>query len=268
MGEAMFLGVVLEISATVFGTFGKQLVSYSGKLTGQRACVFKVVGLVATTLFGPILDASAYAYAPQAVVAPLNGLDLVWNTCSAPFTLGEKLHRAHIIGTLLVFLGSVLSTVFIPSKDDNVTYEELKSIFFSLNFMVYLGIAVGLLTMNYILLRRREIDDPIRGVQLAAQAGCIAGQMFFLSQALGLLKYSMSTCIGAQGDSVVADGGCDLEDRDWSPWHHVLPNLVSVSAIGVAVSNIPFMTQALEHRCIVSHSRVCWLPNCNRLPVG
>lgn len=224
------VGLLLEVAATMLGTLGKQLVSYSGKIESQqRARMLKVTGLVVTTAFGPLLDASAYAFAPQAMVAPLNGLDLVWNICFAPFTLGERIHRSHVVGTLLVFLGSMLSTVFGPTSDTTPTLEIVRKTLLSLRLLVYCIIGFCLLVLNLILLRRRPsgVGDPVRGVMLAAQAGCIAGNMFFLSQALSLLRASLST-------------------GDWSAWQDPLPYLLAVAAVVVAVSNIPFMTKALE----------------------
>merc|ERR1719330_1516878 len=88
------------------------MVSYSGRVEKPRGRTLKRIGLALTTLVGPVLDMSAYALAPQSLLAPLIGLDIVFNTLSAPFTLGERLRKQHVVGSGLVFLGAALSSLF------------------------------------------------------------------------------------------------------------------------------------------------------------
>ena len=64
-------------------------------------------GLVLNTAFGPIVDMAAYAFAPQSLIAPFGGLDVVWNTLSAPYTLGETLTRPRILGCSLIAGGGL-----------------------------------------------------------------------------------------------------------------------------------------------------------------
>eukprot|EP00413_Alexandrium_margalefii_P016371 CAMPEP_0204537262 /NCGR_PEP_ID=MMETSP0661-20131031/15093_1 /ASSEMBLY_ACC=CAM_ASM_000606 /TAXON_ID=109239 /ORGANISM="Alexandrium margalefi, Strain AMGDE01CS-322" /LENGTH=123 /DNA_ID=CAMNT_0051543811 /DNA_START=1 /DNA_END=368 /DNA_ORIENTATION=- len=120
---------------------GKQLVTYSGKgHPPQRARLFKIAGLTITSVFGPILDASAVALADLSLVAPLNGLDIVWNACSAPFTLDERLSPSYALGAALVFLGSSLSSLFRGDEQapETHTIEREREIFISWRFCVYI----------------------------------------------------------------------------------------------------------------------------------
>mmetsp|Transcript_76900 Transcript_76900/g.243036 ORF Transcript_76900/g.243036 Transcript_76900/m.243036 type:complete len:418 (-) Transcript_76900:100-1353(-) len=223
-------GVAFEVAATMCGTFGKQLVSYSGKVRpAKRARLFKFMGLTATTLFGPVLDALAYALAPQSLVAPLNGLDIVWNACSAPFTLGEPLTRSYALGSVLVFMGSSLSAHFAQHHDREGTLERQREIFFSWRLAVWVLAGVGGLLVSFWVIRRRPrgVGDWQRGLALGGTAGFVAGNMFFLSEALGAVRWSLAT-------------------GDWSAWRHPLPYLVSLGAVTVAVSNVPLMAKALE----------------------
>lgn len=224
------VGIVCEVAATVLGTLGKQLVSRSGKVaTSQQRCALKVAGLTVTSVFGPLLDAAAYALAPQSLVAPLNGLDIVWNTCSAPFTLGEHLTKSHVVGSLLVFVGSSLSSLFGQHHNDPKTLEQEKAIFVSWSFFLYALVSmVGLLASALILRQRpRNVADWPRGMALGGTAGFVAGNMFFLSEALGMLRAAMTT-------------------GDWSAWQHWLPYVITAGAVIVAVSNVPLMSKALE----------------------
>jgi len=224
------VGLACEIAATVLGTLGKQLVSYSGKPDAKgHASLFKAGGLTVTSVFGPLLDASAYALAPQSMVAPLNGLDIVWNTCLAPCTLGEHLTRSHVVGAALVFLGSSLSSCFGNPQNGASSLEREYELFSSCGFVLYCAAGAALLLSSALVLRSRPkgVGDWLRGVALGATAGFIAGNMFFLSEALGMLR----TC---------------LETGDWNVWRHWLPYVVSGSALAVALTNIPFMAKALE----------------------
>eukprot|EP00929_Paragymnodinium_shiwhaense_P107580 TRINITY_DN73766_c0_g1_i1.p1 TRINITY_DN73766_c0_g1~~TRINITY_DN73766_c0_g1_i1.p1 ORF type:complete len:410 (-),score=75.12 TRINITY_DN73766_c0_g1_i1:610-1839(-) len=225
------IGVGCEVAATVLGTVGKQLVSYSAKpsTTDELRALLKYTGLTITTLLGPILDAAAYAMAPQSIIAPLDGLDVVWNTCSAPCTLGERLAKSHIVGTALIFLGSALSPLFGPHEERMVTLESMQETYSGWRFLTYmLGIGGVLLISFYlILVRPHGTGDAFRGIGLGVTAGAIAGNMFLLSDSLGLLR----TCI---------------QTGNWTAYQHFLPYLILVSAIVVAVLNIPFMTKGLE----------------------
>lgn len=223
-------GIICEIAATMLGTLGKQLVSYSGKVkNGRRARCYKVAGLIVTTIFGPLLDVSAYYLATQSVVAPLNGLDIVWNTCLAPCTLGERLTRSYALGSLLIFLGSSLSPLFGQHHKEAVTLDHLKDIFLSLRFLFYaVASALGLLGCALVLRwRPRGVGDWQRGVALGGAAGFVAGNMYFLSVALGALQESLST-------------------EDWTAWQHPLTYVIALGAVTVAVGNVPLMAKALE----------------------
>lgn len=226
----VLFGVCCELLATLLGTFGKQLVSYSGKIACKRkACCASAVGLTTTTVFGPLLDAAAYAFAPQALVAPLNSLDLVWNVCTAPFTLGEQVSPLHIVGTALVTIGSTLSSVFGPHHKEHPTLESVRVTFSSTAFFVYLIVLACILIGSAMVLRHRPVGvrDWMRGTVLATTAGCLAGSVFFMTESLGLLMRTISR-------------------GEWSIWHHWLPWVVVLCSIIAAVGNMPFMVPALK----------------------
>lgn len=226
----LVLGVIFEVAATMVGTVGKQLVSYSGRVESKRRShVLKVAGLFVTTLIGPVLDMAAYAFAPQAIIAPLNGLDIVWNTGSAPFTLGEKLSCRHVVGSALVFIGAMMTSVLGPHHSQQETLAWVQETFLTLRFVFYMATFGGLLFASAVVLRTRPkgVGDKARGVALGVTAGGIAGNMYFISAGLGMLRSS--------GDT-----------GDWSAWANWLPYVVLVCGILVAVSNIPFMTKALQ----------------------
>lgn len=225
-----WFGIALELLAGMMGTTGKQLVSLSARQpAGPEAKRLKYAGLFITTLLGPLADASAYGFASQSVVAPLNGLDVVWNVLSAPITLGEKLLLPHLVGAGLVFLGAMLTAVFGPHHSTSLSPAALHQRFFSWSFTIYCSVLLAGLCLSTVLLQSRPKGSggKVRAICLGATAGAIAGNMFFCSAALGLLKNSCVT-------------------GDWSAWCTPLPYAMIVGMLVVALGNIPFMSRGLQ----------------------
>lgn len=176
-----------------------------------------------------MFDVSAYAFAPQGLVAPLNGLDVVWNTLMAPFTLGESITWKHILGTGLVAGGACLTSIFGPKEEVTETLDVLEKRLTSLRTGIYAACFFLLMMLIFSILTLRNDTrkgDKVRGFLLAMTAGCIAGNMIFVSSVMSLLRNSIKT-------------------SDWSVWHKPLPLFLIVCAATVAVSNIPFMAKAL-----------------------
>merc|ERR1719343_1453000 len=98
------------------GTIGKQLLRFSEllKLKGltYNSKVARATGLFLNTICGPILDMTSYMFASQSLIAPLGALDIVWNTLSAPFTLGEKLNKTLVFGVVLITGGAFGTSFF------------------------------------------------------------------------------------------------------------------------------------------------------------
>merc|ERR1711963_1257563 len=114
----IILGILLEICAAGLGTFSKQLIAYSEYV--QKRWMFHL-GASINIFVGPIVDASAYAFAPQVVVAPFACLDVIFFALTAPYTLHwqhERLTHVHFAGTSLVASGAVFTAVFGSVHDD------------------------------------------------------------------------------------------------------------------------------------------------------
>jgi len=222
--------MMLELTATLFGTVGKQMVCYSARASDKRRQrLIRVLGLAITTFLGPLSDSAAYTVAAQSFVAPLSGLDIVWNALSAPFTLGEKLAGRDVAGTLLVFFGAAFTAVLGPHKEERVHLDVLKGRFLSLSFLVYAAVfACGLTVSAYVLRRHPPGSGSLaRAIALGGTAGCIAGNMSFLSSALSAVRSSVQT-------------------DDWSAFESPFPYVLIACAGFVALANIPFMQLGLE----------------------
>jgi len=181
-----------------------------------------------TTIVGALLDAAAYGFAAQSVIAPLNGLEITLNILLAPCVLHEKVTLAHVAGTLLVAGGASLTSVFGPHDSATPSFEELQELLFRWNVLIYVvGFASGLVLCAVVVkVRPKEAGDKARGIALGVAAGSLAGNMWFVKCAVGLLKLGFS--------------------GDWSPWSHWLPYALVVSAVLVAVGNVPLMVMGLQ----------------------
>jgi len=230
MGDLSHIGVILEVGAGFAGTAGKQLVSYSARTESAiKSKVCFVGGLCITTFIGPVLDAAAFAFAAQSVVAPLNGLDVTWNTLFAPCTLGETLQRGHKIGTAMVATGAVLTAIVGPSGGKIVTLEDVTSKLYRWTVALYLLAFFAFCYICYRVIRSRPVGvgDKARGLALGAVAGSLAGNMYFCTCTVSLVRRS-------------------LESGDWSAWQHCLPYVLTLGTISVALGNIPIISMALR----------------------
>ena len=87
-----YVGIGLQVISSMCGTAGKTLVRLSTIHEKKHPFFSKLlfrVGLLTNTIIGPLIDVSAYSFAPQSLVAPFGGLDVVWNALLAPFILKE-----------------------------------------------------------------------------------------------------------------------------------------------------------------------------------
>lgn len=224
------IGAGLMLSKTIVIVVGLQLLSYSARQGSRRAVQCKVAGFTLAMIIGPLTEICAYAFAPQSMLAPLNGFDVVWNICLAPFTLGESVSRMRLLGTLLVFLGSTVSPIFGPHLERTETLEDLRLTFLSIRFLEYAAVCIVFLIAGAATLYRRRPSeggtDTVRGILLAVGGGAIAGQNYFLSSAATLVHTSLAS-------------------GEWTAWCDWLPYFVISGAIACAVGNAVLMNKAL-----------------------
>lgn len=103
-----------------------------------------LVGLVLIAL-GAIGDFEALGFAPQSLVAAVGGgFTVLANVFFAHLWLGQVLTRSDVVGTSLIIVGVVLSTVA-NEPDQQMSLAELEKQFFQLGFLVYLGVMTAVL---------------------------------------------------------------------------------------------------------------------------
>mmetsp|Transcript_18441 Transcript_18441/g.29554 ORF Transcript_18441/g.29554 Transcript_18441/m.29554 type:complete len:402 (+) Transcript_18441:171-1376(+) len=237
-GDLVWLGIVLGVFASMTGTIGKQLLRFS-ELLKQKGLTYNskvawTIGILLNTVVGPIVDMTSYAFAPQSLIAPLGGLDVVWNTLSAPFTLGEKLNKTIVFGVVLIAGGATGTSLFGNHDDKDYTVDIITDTFTRWIILVYLSILFVWLAFNILVLQKRSANpkgqpwitgDPIRGLSLGMTAGSISGNMFCVKGFVELVQAS-------------------IRDEDASIWAHYLPYVLLVGAILFAVTNVFFLDKA------------------------
>mmetsp|Transcript_98602 Transcript_98602/g.299266 ORF Transcript_98602/g.299266 Transcript_98602/m.299266 type:complete len:378 (+) Transcript_98602:2-1135(+) len=146
---------------------------------------------------GPVVDASAYAFAPQVIVAPFACLDVIFNAITAPYTLRwqqERVTRAHVHGTALVAVGAIFTSVF--AQADNIiynVYELEEQLFFRPTSLAYLAVELVAIASVNLALRKKLLSPHVRGISLGIIAGVLMGNVFFLKGVIGLIQTSAST---------------------------------------------------------------------------
>jgi hypothetical protein len=225
-----YLGVALEVVSTMSGTVGKQLIRLSELRKTSNPGFAKGAfygGLVVNTVCGPALDMAAYSFAPQSLIAPFGGLDVVWNALSAPYLLQETLTLRRALGCSFICVGTAMSGVFGSHTDVVYTVEYLEDLLISWRVLFYFLIFICWFLFNVLVLQKRSKGSFLRGVSLGVTAGTIAGNMFCVKAAVEIIQYS-------------------IDEDTGEPWTHWLPYVILVGAAFFAISNVKYMTTGLQ----------------------
>jgi xanthine/uracil permease len=97
------------------------------------------------------------SFAPQALVASVGGgCTVLANVFFAHLWLGQNLTITDVVGTILIIIGVVLSTV-VNEPDDKMSLAELERQFWQPGFLVYLGVMVSASLWERCIPRRRDL---------------------------------------------------------------------------------------------------------------
>lgn len=225
--QPVFFGISLEIVAAGLGTVSKQMIAYAEH---TKWCSLNALGVFVNVLVGPLFDASAYAFAPQTVVAPFASLDVIFNAISAPVTLRwqhEDLTRNHVIAALLVTVGASLSALFGTVHNDILTASEFQARLTrdaSLMFLVCECLCLG---VGWVMLQYNFWNKELKGMALGSIAGCLMGNMFFVKGLVGVVRWS-------------------IESGDWTPFRTPDPYIWAACAACGSVLGTICMQRALR----------------------
>jgi len=134
------IGVLLSLTASLFGTMGKVLMKLA-HLKNENRLLFAGATLCVIVL-NPVFDAWSYQYAAQSVLAPMAGFSVVWNIILSPYILKERLSEQDIHGSVIILFGCV----FVGVSGSHVTPEhtpaELFGLFKETIFICYAILAI------------------------------------------------------------------------------------------------------------------------------
>lgn len=185
-------GILLEVLAAALGTTSKQLIAFSEHV--QKRWIFHV-GAGINIFVGPVVDASAYAFAPQVVIAPFACLDVIFNALIAPYTLHwqhEQLTWVHMAGTGLVATGAIFTAVFGSVTDAVLSVEEIEAQLLRPASIIYLSLEVIAIVAINVCLKRRWLSATLRGISLGAIAGVLMGNVFCVKGFIGIVRRSIT----------------------------------------------------------------------------
>jgi len=220
-------GILLEVAAAALGTTSKQLIAYSEHV--KKRWIFHI-GASINIFVGPIVDASAYAFAPQVVVAPFACLDVIFNALTAPYTLHwqkEVLTRTHIYGVCLVAIGALFTAVFGSVHDVTLSVYEIEAQLTKPASIVYLSVELVAILGISICLKLKCLSPMLRGISLGVIAGVLMGNAFCVKGFIGLIRRS-------------------IDHGEMEAWGRPTPYiLISCAAAGAIVGHI-FMRKGLS----------------------
>jgi len=189
----IIIGVLLEILAAALGTLSKQLIAISTHL--EKPWLFHI-GATINILVGPVVDASAYAFAPQVIVAPFACLDVIFNALTAPHTLkwqNEVLTRVHLFGCGFVALGASLTAIFADAENQVFSVTELERQLLRPASLIYFCVELTGIFIATFFLRKNLMSPQVRGISLGVIAGVLMGNVFFVKGIVSLVRHSIDT---------------------------------------------------------------------------
>jgi len=222
----IIIGIILEAFAAALGTTSKQLIAYSEHVHKPW---ISHLGAGINIAVGPLVDASAYAFAPQVVVAPFACLDVIFNALTAPYTLSwqhEELSRVHFLATGLVATGAIFTAVFGSVHDDLLSVYQLEAQLTKLATVVYLFVEIVGIVVITLCMQAKVLSKTVRGIALGVMAGILMGNVFFVKGFIMIVREWITT-----GNAAA--------------WHRPTPYLlIGLAALG-SFGGFVFMRQGL-----------------------
>lgn len=247
----LIFGIILEIIACLSGIGGKQLLRYSHVNDSNIAYA---IGIFMQVAVGPASDFSAYAFAPQSVLIPFAGLDVVLNTLIAPFTLGEPVTPRRLAGTVLVSVGTVVAVVFGPHDDVSYSAAELPAVYLGAQALSYY---ISFIAWAMICRHMLRSTPVFRGFALGALGGSLAGNGFFMKATMRLLSTTPFLTVivepmlwvSAVGAASVAIGAMNLLSKASKEFETIFLTTVFEGALVVSgsISGMLVMNEAKLH---------------------
>lgn len=176
-------------------------------------------------------DFTAFALAPQSLIATMSGLTIVLNQVFAPIMLDEKLTRVEVYGTVIIVSGVVLVSLSTGSNPTDYNLCELigrygdpdvlGAVFFVIAMMI---VCLFLIHSGYC----PSMLEPVRPEFFAFTAGGFASLMQIAIKAMGELVTDL------------------FDSADRSTWRTLWPYFHIVAIIFLAIGMISYINRGLQ----------------------
>eukprot|EP00931_Biecheleriopsis_adriatica_P088434 TRINITY_DN6275_c0_g2_i1.p1 TRINITY_DN6275_c0_g2~~TRINITY_DN6275_c0_g2_i1.p1 ORF type:complete len:344 (-),score=66.95 TRINITY_DN6275_c0_g2_i1:19-1050(-) len=224
------LGVCFAVFGTLIGTIGKQLIRCSelckeNRKTREGKLLF-ILGLALQVALNPACDIAGYALAPASVIAPVTGMDIVWNTVIAPCSLGEELTSRRFSSSAIIFFTATASVFFRQINEVTWTADYVTYVLLQRRTMLYAISFVGWFLLNNFVFMKYPKGSAVRGFSLGATAGTLAGNMWCTK----IVAVLAEKCIG---------GDCEA-------WSHSVSWFMLFAAVFFSTSNLLYISKGMQ----------------------
>ncbi|CAJ1430471.1 unnamed protein product [Effrenium voratum] len=224
------LGVLLAVFGTLVGTIGKQMIRrsemYKQERQDRESTIMFTVGLALQVALNPLCDLAGYALAPASVIAPVTGMDIVWNTVIAPCSLNETLTFRRLLSTCIIFFAATASVLFRQINEVEWTAEYVEMVLLQNRTMLYALCFIAWYLWNVAVQTRYEKGSPVRGFSLGATAGSLAGNMWCTKITAVLTEQCVS-------------GNC-------AAWDHWVAWVCLCGAVFFSTSNLYYISRGMQ----------------------
>ena len=186
-----FYGLILGSFSIFIKVLGTNLQKLSHRNEERSYCrnIHWVSGM-SLTVIGSLLDMGALALAPQSMIASLGGLTLVMNIGVAKLLLGETMRKIQYLTTLVIIIGTTLTVIYAPRREEENNIDSIKKMYESINFIIYIITIASIISIirifNYIF-EKTETHNRVRSIIMPMSSGIIAAQNMFFGKTFGKL---------------------------------------------------------------------------------
>lgn len=191
-----FVGVTLCICGCIFSSVGLILQKHSFNVGEEKLPLLRRwrwwLGCFCLLITGAVLDGIALMWTPLSIIGPLSGLTIISNSVLAMHFLGENASTLDLGATLIVVLGTVLTSAFGSHESPDYDAEALIGLFEHWYIPLYYLCTLGILFGSALVLAWRKRPSWVDMFAFANIAGCLGGnQNAFLKCSMELVKESI-----------------------------------------------------------------------------
>jgi len=194
------VGILLEIFASFFSTFGKELFRLAAKRAepqlppdgaSSKRALWPIYAAAAgcAMIISPAMEGAAYAFTAQSILSACAGMVLLWNIVLAPVLLQEKITLARFGSALVIVIGT-MGVVISGNHQRQVMYDSGQ---WGRILTRGLAVAYDVMLVGWLIilcyLAGKQHRPASRSLIKACLGGSISGGTQFLTKAsISLLK--------------------------------------------------------------------------------